>query len=170
MEEEVKENASSDVALRPPLPEDEQFLYELYASTRVDELARVPWSEEQRAAFLKLQLRARDQSYRMYYPGIDDQVILFKERPVGRLIVVRADEEIRLVDIALLPAHRRAKIGTALIKGLMVEASNLNKSIRLQVEKSNPQAKKLYERLGFTTLGENSTHFQMEYSTGQAGI
>jgi ribosomal protein S18 acetylase RimI-like enzyme len=82
---------------------------------------------------------------------------------VGRLIVVRTDEQIRLADIALLPEYRRAGIGTSLIKDLMVEAQKADKPVRLQVETLNPQAKLLYERLGFIKTGETSTHFQMEY-------
>src|ERR1044072_4889965 len=94
---EVKErepsNAASAITLRPLLPEDEQFLEEVYQSTRIDELAQIPWSEAQLKAFLKMQLKARDQSYRMHYSGLDDRIILFQEKKVGRLIVVRRDED-----------------------------------------------------------------------------
>jgi len=151
------------LALRPVMPEDERLRLEIYASTRADELAQIPWDEAQREAFLKMQLTARDRSYRMYYTGLEDHIILFNDHPVGRLLVVRGDEEFRLADIALLPEYRRAGIGTALVKELMEEAGRGNKPLRLQVERSNPQARGLYERLGFATIGENDTHFQMEY-------
>lgn len=167
MQAETQESSSSNIApaisLRPILPEDAEFLYEVYASTRADELAHVPWSEAQLKMFLKMQLNARDQSYRMYYTGIDDRIILSGNQPIGRLIVVRTDEEIRLADVALLPEHRSGGTGTALIKDLMTEAGNTQRPIRLQVEKPNTQARRLYDRLGFTTTGENITHFQMEY-------
>jgi ribosomal protein S18 acetylase RimI-like enzyme len=166
--DEVKENnpstAAPTLALRPLLPEDEQFLDEVYQSTRADELAHVPWNEAQLKAFLKMQLKARDQSYRMHYPEIDDRIILFHDKIVGRLIVVRRDVELRLADIALLPEHRNSGIGTSLIKDLMIEADESGKPLRLQVERLNEQARRLYERLGFSTTGENLTHFQMEYS------
>jgi ribosomal protein S18 acetylase RimI-like enzyme len=158
--------AATAVALRPVTPEDAQFLYEVYAGTRADELAQVAWSAAQREMFLKMQLNARDQSYRMHYSEIDDRLILLNGQPVGRLIVVRADEEIRLADVALLPEYRRAGIGGALVKNLLAEADETGRPVRLQVEKSNPQARRLYERLAFTTTGENDTHFQMEYRPG----
>jgi ribosomal protein S18 acetylase RimI-like enzyme len=154
------------VALRPAAPEDERLLLEVYASTRADELAQIPWSGAQREAFLRMQLSARDRSYRMYYVGLEDSIILFGGRAVGRLLVVRGDEEWRLADIALLPDHRRAGIGTALVKELMEEAGRENKPLRLQVEKSNAPALRLYERLGFATTSENDTHFQMEHRKG----
>ena len=157
-------------ALRPVTLEDERLLLEIYADTRADELAQIPWSEAQREAFLKMQLTARDRSYRMYYAGLEDSIILFNDRAVGRLLVVRGDEEFRLADIALLPEYRRAGIGTALVKELMEEAARKNKPLRLQVEKSNPQALRLYERLGFATTGENDTHFQMEHKRDEEGF
>lgn len=167
---ETKESSSSNIApaisLRPILPEDAEFLYEVYASTRAEELAQIPWSEAQLKTFLKMQLDARDQSYRMYYTEIEDRIILLRNQPIGRLIVVRTDEEIRLADVALLPAYRSSGAGTSLIKDLMTEAGNMKRPIRLQVEKPNVQAKRLYDRLGFTTTGDNTTHFQMEYQPG----
>lgn len=156
--------AAPVIQLRPVVPEDEQFLYEVYRSTRADELAHIPWDEAQLKMFLKQQLNARDQSYRMHYPELDDDVILSQNEKVGRLIVVRASEQIRLADIALLPQYRHAGIGTSLIKELMIEAQASGKPLRLQVEKPNVQARRLYERLGFIMTGENLTHFQMEYS------
>lgn len=161
---EQQTNAAQAIRLRPVVPEDEQFLYEVYRSARADELAHIPWDEAQLKAFLKMQLYARDQSYRMHYPELEDHVILSQNESVGRLIVVRTDEQIRLADIALLPEHRHAGIGTSLIKELMVEAQVSGKPLRLQVEKPNGQARRLYERLGFAATGENLTHFQMEYT------
>lgn len=166
MEESLPAESSTDLAaqvtLRPAGPEDEQFLLEVYASTRAAELAQIPWAPDQLQAFLKMQLRARDQAYRMYYAGLDDSVILLNNQPVGRLLVVRGDEEMRLADIALLPARRRAGIGTRLVRELSEEAARRGLPLRLQVEKSNPEARRLYERLGFATTGETDTHYQME--------
>ena len=155
--------AAAQVTLRPALPGDEQFLLVLYASTRADELAQLPWGRDQLQAFLRMQLNARDQAYRMYYPDLEDRIILVGSRPAGRLLVVRGDEEIRLTDIALLPEHRGGGVGTSLIRGLMAEARETKRPLRLQVEKSNAQARRLYERLGFAFTGENDTHFQAIY-------
>ena len=163
MESPATEQSQSLIALRAVAPGDERLLLEVYAGTRADELAQIPWAEAQREAFLRMQLDARDRSYRMYYQGLEDSVILFENRPVGRLLVVRGEEEFRLADIALLPAYRRAGIGTALVRELMSEAARRGLPLRLQVEKSNAGALRLYDRLGFATTGENDTHFQMEY-------
>lgn len=151
-----------EIRLRPVAPEDEAFLYKIYRSVRGEEVAAWGWGKTQQELFLKLQLKARDQSYLMYYPELDNQIILFRNQPAGRLIVCRTDEDIRLIDIALLPEHRNARIGTSVIADLLAEADETNRLVRLQVEKTNSPALRLYKRLGFSVTSENQTHFQME--------
>lgn len=155
-------NEKRRIGLRAIAPDDEAFLLELYRSTRAEEMAAWGLDKEQQELLLKLQLKARDQSYLMYYQGVDDRIILFKDESVGRLIVSRTDAEIRLVDIALVPGYRGSGVGTSLIKDLLTEADATGRTVRLQVEKTNPLARGLYERLGFMVTGENQTHFQME--------
>jgi ribosomal protein S18 acetylase RimI-like enzyme len=155
-------NEAATISLRPTEAEDEQFLYQVYASTRAEEMAQWGWDERQQELFLKMQFRARDQAYPIYYQGLDDRIILCGNELAGRMIVNRSPEEIRLVDISLLPRYRNAGIGTSLIKALFAEADETKSVVRLQVEKANGQAHSLYERLGFSRTGENQTHFQME--------
>jgi ribosomal protein S18 acetylase RimI-like enzyme len=155
-------NERTQIRLRPVAPEDEQFVYQVYEGVRGEELAALGWNKMQQELFLKMQLRARDQSYLMYYPQLNDSIILFKNQPAGRLIVSRSEESIRLVDISLLPECRSIGLGTSLIKDLLAEADETNRTVQLQVEKTNSQALRLYERLGFRVASENQTHFQME--------
>ena len=155
-------NRALNISLRPVEPEDEAFLYEVYRSTRAEELAAWGWDERQQELFLKMQLRARDQSYLMYYTEISDSIILFEKSRAGRIIISRSDKEIKLVDISLLPEYRGAGLGTSLIKDLFAEADQTKRIVRLQVERTNTKARRLYERMGFTITSENQTHFQME--------
>ena len=155
-------NRALNISLRPVEPEDEAFLYEVYRSTRAEELAAWGWDERQQELFLKMQLRARDQSYLMYYTEISDSIILFEKSRAGRIIISRSDKEIKLVDISLLPEYRGAGLGTSLIKDLFAEADRTERVVRLQVERTNTEARRLYERMGFLLTSENQTHFQME--------
>ena len=50
----------------------------------------------------------------------------------GRMIVHRTREALQLVDIALLPRHRNAGIGKALMQRLFGEAAATKKPLRLQ--------------------------------------
>lgn len=83
-------------------------------------------------------------------------------RPIGRMIVAREDQELRLVDIALLAEHRNSGIGTRLIQELIAEAAKVGKPLRLQVLKSNPAAR-LYSRLGFLRMGDDDLYLQGDY-------
>lgn len=149
-------------ALRPALPEDEPLLLEVYASTRADELGLVPWTDEEKLAFVQMQFNAQRQHYLQYYPDAQWLVIMHEDLPAGRLIIDRAGAEIVLMDIALLPPYRNQGIGTALIRDLMDEARHMGRPIRLHVEFFNP-ALRLYERLGFTRIGESGVYFEMEW-------
>jgi ribosomal protein S18 acetylase RimI-like enzyme len=156
--------SASDVTLRPIGPDDMRFLYEVYASTRLDELAPLGWTVEQQAAFLTQQFNAQHQSYRASYASADFQIILVDDRPAGRLYVARSPEEIRLIDIALLPEYRRAGIGARLLRELLDEAAQTGRPVRLHVEKFNP-AQRLYERLGFRRVEDHGVYWYMESPT-----
>src|ERR1700694_4666777 len=107
------------VMLRPIRPDDEPFLRRVYASTRLDELAPLGWSAEQQEAFLHQQFDAQHRHYQTYYAGSDFLVILLEDQPIGRPYVARSPEQILLIDIAVLPEHRNAGIGSQLIKALL---------------------------------------------------
>ena len=143
-------------------PDDEAFLLRVYASTRTDELDRVPWNETQREAFLKMQFDAQHHDYHQRYPDAAYDVILVNQEPVGRLYVARLDEQIRIIDVTILPEHRNAGSGSSIIKSLLAEAANSGKPVRIYVESFNPSLR-LFERLGFTRVDEHGVHFLMEW-------
>src|SRR5207244_10514448 len=99
---------------------------EVYACTRAHELAMVPWSDEQREAFLKFQFDAQDSYYHAQFPKASYQIVLRDEVPVGRIYFHIQDGETRLLDITVLPKFRSAGIGTALIQELLDEARRTN--------------------------------------------
>jgi GNAT superfamily N-acetyltransferase len=84
------------------------------------------------------------------------------ERPIGRLYIEHRPDEICGIDIALLPPYRQAGIGTAILQGLLAEATRRHKPFRIHVEKFN-RAQHLYERLGFTTLADDGVYLFMEW-------
>jgi ribosomal protein S18 acetylase RimI-like enzyme len=150
------------VTLRLGSPDDDPFLYDLYCSTRIEEMAAWGLDESQQKTFLELQFTARQRHYDIAFSGADHRIILSDARPVGRMLVYRSEHEIRLVDIALLPEHRNGGIGASLIQALLEEASSTGKSVTLHVDKSN-RAAHLYERLGFSVIGDTGGSFKMEW-------
>ena len=154
--------SATTLTLRPIRPEDQSFLYEVYASTRLEELAPLGWSADQQAAFLAQQFNAQHQYYQANFAGADFQVILVNGQPAGRLYVDRRVNEIGLIDIALLPEYRNAGIGSGLIKELLAEAQQAGKPVRIHVEKFN-RALRLYERLGFSIIDDRGVYWFMEW-------
>jgi ribosomal protein S18 acetylase RimI-like enzyme len=152
----------SSVPLRVAGPEDFDFLCRVYASTRTEELAPVPWSVEQKQAFLRSQAEAQDAYYRENYTTAEFLVILDGKTPAGRLYVDRWPDEIRLMDISLLPAHRGKGLGTQLLKDLQDEARAAAKPLRIHVERNNP-ALGLYKRLGFRQIEDRGIYLLMEW-------
>lgn len=159
-------NSAIEITLRPITPDDEAFLYRVYASTREAELALVDWDDAQKEAFLRMQFTAQHRYYQEHYPDAAFQIILAGGQPAGRLYIDHWPEEIRIVDIALLPEWRNAGIGTALLEGILQEAEDEGKPVSIHVERFNP-AMSLYERLGFTPTGERGVYYLMERLPGK---
>jgi len=140
---------------------DEQFLFQVYASTRQEELAQVDWNEPQKQTFLEMQFRAQSRYYESEYPGAEFQIILSDGQPAGRLYVHRRQDEIRIMDIALLPVFRGRGMGTQLLKEILTEGARTNRRVTVHVEFFN-RARRLYERLGFRHLGGNGVYVLLE--------
>lgn|SRR5574341_847445 len=150
------------LSLRPVCPDDAEFLFQVYAGTRAEEMAIVPWNEEQKQSFLQMQFKAQKYSYEQQSPRAEYNVILHNENPAGRLIVDRASDRIRIIDIALLPEYRNKGIGSALIKDLQAEGQEKGMPVQLHVENFN-RARRLYERLGFRKIDEAGFYWLMEW-------
>lgn len=157
---------SEPFTLRSAGPGDEDFLYELYGSTRREEMDAWGWDSAQEQMFLKLQFTAQRRHHEIAFPGADHQVILSGGRPIGRLLVFRTAREIRLVNIALLPEHRGSGIGASLIRSLLEAAEAEGKPVTLHVDKVN-RAASLYRRLGFSITGDTGTDYKMEWRPGE---
>ena len=148
-------------ALRPAGPEDRELLFSVYASTRAEELGGVPWTPGQKEAFLRQQFEAQDQYYREQYRGAAFLVIEVAGAAAGRLYVARWPREIRIMDIALLPAHRRRGLGTAVLADLLAEGDTTVKRVTIHVERHNP-ALGLYQRLGFQPAADRGVYLFLE--------
>jgi ribosomal protein S18 acetylase RimI-like enzyme len=143
--------------------DDRDFLYRVYAGTRLEELElATDWSAEQKEQFLRQQFAAQDAYYRENYPGAEWSVVLRHGEPAGRLYIHRRPAEIRLMEIALLPEHRGGGLGTALLEELMAEARATGRPLTIHVEVYNP-ALRLYERLGFRKQEDKGVYWLMEW-------
>ena len=158
-----KHHTPADIGFRPIRPADERFLARLYASTRAAEMATVPWSDAEKASFLEMQFQAQHTFYQEQFADAEFLVIQRRGEPIGRLYLDYRDDEIRLIDIALLPEARRQGLGGALLRDILAEAEAVGKAVRIHVERNNP-AMRLYDRLGFRNIEDQGPYFLMEWS------
>jgi ribosomal protein S18 acetylase RimI-like enzyme len=121
----------------------------------------VPWDDAAKEAFLRMQFHAQDTSYHDQMPDASYQVVLVAGEPAGRLYVDRRDDEIHVVDIALLPEHRGRGVGTRLMQDVLAEADAAGKRVTIYVERFN-RALNLYERLGFAQGEDQNVYLLLE--------
>ncbi len=89
------------------------------------------------------------------------EVIMVGGRDVGYLQCERARHEIFLANISVEPSFQNRGLGSAVIRELQAQAAATRLPIRLQVLKTNPAARRLYARLGFSVIDETPTHTRM---------
>ena len=135
-------------SMRTVVESDEPFLFELYASTRTQEMALVPWTHTQKQAFLQMQFAAQKSSYAKQHPGATHEIICLEKLSVGRLYLDRSGERFHILDITILPARRNEGIGREVLEEILREAHIAGKSTTIYVESLNPSLR-LFERLGF---------------------
>jgi len=145
------------------VPTDLDFLRKLYISTRWEEVAvLIDWTEEQKLGFLSEQFRLQHAHYMATYQQADFLLIKQGKQRIGRLYKDYRPDEIRVIDIALLPEYRGRGIGGRIMEAILAEAQNTEKAVRIHVEHNNP-AMRLYRRLGFTKIGDTGVYFFMEW-------
>ena len=154
------------LALQPTAPGDEAFLLSVYDSTRADELGQVEWQEGQKELFLKWQFDLQRREYDARFPDAEYSVIMIDARPAGRIWIGRDSEQIRLLDIALLPEFQNRGAGTLLLHRLIEEARQAGKPLRHMVFVLNNDAHRFYERLGFVVIEEFGAYKHMEWKAG----
>jgi GNAT superfamily N-acetyltransferase len=154
------------LSLRSLRDDDLPWLRDLYASTREEEMAQLPWPDAHKRAFLDQQFTLQHRHYLLHYPGSD---FLSIERegtgPIGRYYLQRKAPAHLVIDICLFPDQRGDGIGSALIRHSQAEAAALGRGMRLSVLRGNHTARRLYERLGFTVgQDDGGTHLAMTWS------
>lgn len=153
----------STLAVRPALPQDEIFLYELYVAIRGPQFASAPITPTQREHLLRMQFQAQLSSYTQQFPNSCYHVVLLDSKPVGRLWVAPGDHSFLLVDIAIHPSVQSKGLGTVLVQRLQQEAQTAKVPIRSTVDRFNPGSLKFHQRLGFQVVREDLLQYYMEW-------
>lgn len=149
------------MSFQPIREQDVEFLYKVYASTRAEEMKLTGWEDRQKEEFLRMQFNLQHTQYLQNYREAFFNIILLNEVPAGRLYVDRRWNEIRIIDLALLPEFRGQGIGKTILNDLIDEADGKQVPLTLHVEHFNPVLN-LYERLGFKKKSDTGVYYFME--------
>jgi GNAT superfamily N-acetyltransferase len=117
---------------------------------RWDELAPTGWPDQAKIDFLASQFGFQQRHYHTHFAGADFDVIEHDSAAIGRLSVDRTSSHLHLIEISLVPEWRGRGVGGAVIALLQQEVRTGRATrIVLNVERTNPGAHRLYQRLGF---------------------
>lgn len=153
-----------NITLRPAAAIDLPFLRGLYASTRADELAAIPWPSAQKQAFLDSQFELQHRHYITHFARASFLVIERGDESIGRLYLLRRPPAFHVIDIALVPAARGDGTGSRLITHVQQDAAAAGHDVHLNVDCRNARARRLYERLGFIATQTEGAYTSMYWS------
>lgn len=151
---------SAAISLRPVTEGDLEFLFRLYASTRSEEKELVGWEDAHWDEFMRMQFTLQHTQYMRGYDNPTFDIIMKNDVPVGRLYVDRRTDEIRLIDLAVLPEFRRRGIAAGLLRALLWESEATGLPVSLHVEKNN-LILGYYQQLGFRIEDDKGVYLFM---------
>lgn len=161
-----------DLKLRPVREPDDMPLLEcIYASSRDYETPYYyKFTESELKAFLVSQCHIQHNQY-MNAPDADFYIIeTLDGTPLGRFYIREMSyPEIRVIDIAILPEHRRKGVGKALFRQTINRAGKEGKRVSIHVEQNNP-AHLFYEKLGFGYVHMDGIYDLMVWPASDADI
>lgn len=160
---QTDEQISHQLSFRSITESDLPFLRKLYGTTRQEEMDLLHnWSREEKHDFLDQQFHAQHSFYQQSFPKAQFDLVSHRGIRIGRLYQEERIDEIRIIDIAIIPQYRNQGIGSKLIREIIDRAENINKCVRIHVEHNN-RALHLYLNLGFQQIDTSGVYFLMEF-------
>ncbi len=148
--------------IKPAEPEEAEFLANVILDADRDRLSEDPdWDE---AAWLaNLRAAAEREVAGKVEHSITSVIVLDGER-IGRLRVILPGDEIHVAGIQIHPSYQGKGIGSKVLGIVIEEAETADLPVTLEVGKDNPDAKRLYERLGFQVAQDRKVRELMRLS------
>lgn len=138
--------------LRQSTMEDKEFIYnlkKLVLKEYIDEIWG--WDEEYQR-----------KDFEMYYNPVNNKIITCNNSDIGILETSEDNDEIHIIEIAILPEYQGNSIGTNVLKQIIDNSKATDKRVKIGCFKINREAKKLYIKLGFKQIEETLTHYILQ--------
>ena len=136
--------------MRQATSSDNSWIFGLHESAHraLVEQAYGPWDYEQQIGFFALLVSEHD-----------IRILEAHGKSVGAMYLGTRDDDTWLELIEVAPASQNYGVGSAALELVAHQAASQRHGTLLQVHRVNRDAKRLYEREGFTPFGETATHF-----------
>lgn len=154
-------------SLRAVTSADQDFLDALYFSSREDLHAISPDAQVV-AQLVRMQQQMQQAGFNAHYPQAQHWLVARAGQAIGRVVLDSGPADVRLVDLAIAPAARRAGAATAVLQAVQVMAHAQGLAVSLAVSQTNAAAMRLYQCLGFGVTSEDAVLAQMRWQGAQA--
>jgi RimJ/RimL family protein N-acetyltransferase len=142
-----------DFVLRLEQPDDDAFLFRLFAANNLQVLHLAGFPQEVIEKLIAFQHRSQTQTYRGLFPDAVYSIVEFAGEPVGRFIEHDEKDVVYFVDFALFPEHQAKGLGSALTRALMQEWAAKGRGTRVKIMMNNEPSLKMCRKLGFVETG-----------------
>jgi len=146
------------VTLRPATTADGEFAFRVWKAA-MEAYIEATWGWDE---------NSQQQRQQEEFTALPYQIIQADSQPIGTLIVKHTPDHVYLSGLYLLPKHQRQGFGSRILEDLLAEGQAHHLPIRLRVLKVNPQARRLYERMGFAVIDEEEHFVVMEKQPEEA--
>ena len=111
-----------------------------------------------------MQFIAQQRAYAARFPAATHDIIVVGGDRAGQVRWADLPEEIRIIDIGLLPPYRRLGAATAVYARILAHAEAVRKPARATVALLNAASLAFHQRLGFAIEGQSETDYFLAYS------
>ena len=140
--------------LRPAMPEDRNFLYQLKKEVNLGYISAIwGWDEDYQQEEFDRDFQKREEF----------SVIVSDDADAGFLQLQRGADFLNVAEIHLLPAFRGQGLGTAVLRYIQALGDKEELPVLIGCFRANQGARGLYLRLGFQPAGESDTHYLFLY-------
>lgn len=150
------------ISIRPARASDQPFIASLFRSTR-DDLQMLNAEQGFIDALIDQQHEAQMQGYGDQFPNAMYFIVEKINEPIGRVTIDFGSNEVRIVDLALIPAARGKGFGSSILRGIQQAAGVTGAPVTLSVQANNIGAQQLYARLGFQLTEIGEMHHMMSW-------
>jgi ribosomal protein S18 acetylase RimI-like enzyme len=148
--------------LKPARSPDDEFLYEVFATTWADEVAALP-NQNLARHVLRIQHIAQERRFDARYPGFRRFVVSHEGTRAGRFYLFGSGSALQIVDLTLLPPFQSRGIGSRLVRDLMREASADGHRVSMHVGRDNERSLALCVAFGFELVSSDDLDHYLEW-------